>query len=72
MDIPNTGDKDILRTHLTMNQGIMEWYIRKLKKELKDNDMDGTITLEMAVDWLTASRMFTEKEIGDVIGTFEK
>tara|TARA_Y100001951_G_C11235555_1_gene237213 strand:+ start:326 stop:697 length:372 start_codon:yes stop_codon:yes gene_type:complete len=66
------GPDRILRTNLTMNSGIMEWHIRKLKKELEENGIESGMTLEMAVDWLTASRMFTEEEIADFIGSFEK
>jgi len=58
-----------LRTHYIMNQGLMEFSIRKLKRELKE--IDEVVTLESALDWLRASEMFTEEEIKDFIENFE-
>ena len=59
----------ILRTHYIMNRGIMEWSIRQLKRELKV--IDEEITLEQAIDWLTASEMYTEEEIQDFIENWQ-
>ena len=59
-----------LRTHYFMNQGIMEFSIRKLKKELKEIEKE--ITLEDAVEWLESSEMFTDAEIKDFIETYQK
>jgi hypothetical protein len=58
-----------LRTHYFMNYGIMEFSIRKLKKELKEIEKE--ITLEDAVDWLEASEMYTDAEIEDFISTYK-
>ena len=59
-----------LRTHYQMNIGLMEFSINKLKKELEK--IDEVVTLESAVEWLTASEMFTDEEIKDFIENFEK
>ena len=59
-----------LRTHYFMNHGIMEFSIRKLKKELKEIEKE--ITLEDAIEWLEASEMFTDAEIKDFIENYEK
>tara|TARA_R100000655_G_scaffold109819_1_gene165769 strand:- start:6418 stop:6657 length:240 start_codon:yes stop_codon:yes gene_type:complete len=58
-----------LRTHYVMNEGIMEFSISKLKKELKE--INEVVTLETALEWLRASEMFTENEIKDFIENFE-
>ena len=57
--------KTTLRTHFVMNKGIMEFSIKKLKKELKE--IGEVVTLESALDWLRSSKMFTEEEIKDFI-----
>jgi len=62
--------KHELRTNWPINKGLMETSIRNLKRSLKE--VDEEITLEMAVDWLTASKMFTDEEIKDFIENFEK
>ncbi len=59
-----------LRTHYFMNHGIMEFSIRKLKKELKEIEKE--ITLEDAIEWLEASEMYTDAEIKDFIENYEK
>ena len=59
-----------LRTHYFMNQGIMEFSIRKLKKELKEIEKE--ITLEDAIEWLEASEMFTDAEIKDFIENYKR
>jgi len=59
-----------LRTHYFMNQGIMEFSIKKLKKELEAIDKE--VTLEDAVEWLKASEMFTNEEIKDFIENYKR
>ena len=63
-------ENETLRTHYVMNHGLMEFSISKLKKELEI--VDEEVTLESAVEWLTASKMFTDEEINDFIENFEE